>query len=283
MNGQRGYFVISLDFELMWGVNEWTVEQYGANVLGARKAIPMLLDLFGERNIHCTWAAVGLLLADTYEDLLSNMPDQTPNYDDTRISAYSCLSGIGKGEEDDPYHYGASLIRRITACDNQEIGSHTFSHYYTEEDGQSVSDFERDLAAAKKAAEKFGLNPVSLVLPRNQINMGYIGAMVRNGITSYRGNEKIPGCTRPRRRPAIRSSSACADWRTRTSISRRQLLCAFRDRRTGSDPRYPGQPVSPAIFRETQDARGPQAAADKIPDEICRRKRPCFSPVVASA
>jgi len=57
-----GTFVISLDFELMWGVRDLqTKETYGANVLGARLAIPAMLALFEEFGLHVTWATVGLL------------------------------------------------------------------------------------------------------------------------------------------------------------------------------------------------------------------------------
>src|ERR1700686_2907278 len=43
-----GAFVISLDFELHWGVrdHERPNGPYGPNLLGARKAIPRLLELF---------------------------------------------------------------------------------------------------------------------------------------------------------------------------------------------------------------------------------------------
>jgi hypothetical protein len=38
-----GEFVISLDFELMWGVRDHaTRDTYGANVLGGREAIPRI-------------------------------------------------------------------------------------------------------------------------------------------------------------------------------------------------------------------------------------------------
>ena len=185
----KGYFVISLDFELMWGVKERTIEQYGGNVLGARKAIPRMLELFRERGIHCTWAVVGFLFADTLVDLRSALPARHPCYAEEKLSTYSYLKDIGGGEEDDPYHYGASLIRLITSVPNQEIGSHTFSHYYTEEDGQTQTDFEDDLRAGAKAAEKFGLSLTSLVLPRNQINPAYLDTVARVGFTSYRGNQ----------------------------------------------------------------------------------------------
>ncbi len=59
---QYGALVISLDFELIWGVRDQrTIADYGANILGVRRVVPVLLDFFAERNIACTWATVGLL------------------------------------------------------------------------------------------------------------------------------------------------------------------------------------------------------------------------------
>jgi len=38
-----GTFVISLDFELLWGVRDKrTVADYGANILGVRRVIPAI-------------------------------------------------------------------------------------------------------------------------------------------------------------------------------------------------------------------------------------------------
>ncbi len=186
---KKGEFVISLDLELMWGVQERTIGIYGQNVLGGRKAIPEILKMFKERSIHCTWATVGLLFSDKYEDILSNLPNKKPEYCKKTLSTYKYFYRLGKNEQEDSYHYAGSLIREIAHCANQEIGSHTFSHYYCQEDGQTKEDFDRDIEMAVKAANKFGLDTVSLVLPRNQININYMDVLIRNGITSYRGTE----------------------------------------------------------------------------------------------
>ena len=39
-------FVISLDFELHWGVFDAYGDKYNDNILGARQAIPEILELF---------------------------------------------------------------------------------------------------------------------------------------------------------------------------------------------------------------------------------------------
>src|SRR4029077_6616039 len=72
---QYGAFVISLDFELLWGVRDnRTIADYGANILGVRQVVPALLDLFAERNIACTWATVGLLFFDTNAAMRAALP-----------------------------------------------------------------------------------------------------------------------------------------------------------------------------------------------------------------
>src|SRR6266480_4004163 len=147
---QYGVFVISLDFELLWGVRDQrTIADYGANILGVRQAVPALLDLFAERNIACTWATVGLLFFATNKALLAALPARKPRYADARISSYHYLNELGADEERDPYHYGLSLIRRILNYPSQEIGTHTFSHFYCLEEGGDVDAFRADLAAAR--------------------------------------------------------------------------------------------------------------------------------------
>ena len=60
-----GALVISLDFELHWGVRDKRPADgpYRENLLGAREAIPRMLDLFEEFGVAATWATVGFLFA----------------------------------------------------------------------------------------------------------------------------------------------------------------------------------------------------------------------------
>src|SRR6266699_4355479 len=167
---QYGAFVISLDFELLWGVRDnRAIADYGANILGVRQAIPALLDLFAERNIACTWATVGLLFFATNKALLSALPRRKPRYTDPRISSYYYLNEVGADEERDPYHYGLSLIRRILDYPSQEVGTHTFSHFYCLERGGDVEAFRADLEAARRAAGTLGIKLASIAFPRNQV------------------------------------------------------------------------------------------------------------------
>ena len=56
-----GTLIVSLDFELFWGMLDCsTLEAYQDHVLGGRKAIPQLLQIFEKYGIHATWATVGI-------------------------------------------------------------------------------------------------------------------------------------------------------------------------------------------------------------------------------
>jgi hypothetical protein len=90
-------------------------------------------------------------------------------------------------EDTDQFHYAPGLINLIRKYPSQEIGTHTFSHYFCLEPGQDLKAFVSDLEAAFKAAEKYNLRFKSLVFPKNQINNEYLPFCRNMGITSYRG------------------------------------------------------------------------------------------------
>jgi hypothetical protein len=63
MEKQKSYLVISLDFELFWGMfDKVTIPEYGERIQGEQTAIPRMLELFSEYGIHATWATVGMLM-----------------------------------------------------------------------------------------------------------------------------------------------------------------------------------------------------------------------------
>lgn len=187
----RGIFVISLDFELNWGVHDrYPHERYRKNLYGAREVIPLLLKRFKENEIHATWAIVGLLFFSNKEQMLKEIPDIIPQYDDKSLSAYAHMKNIGLNEIEDPLHYGSSLVKLIQKESNQELATHTFSHYYCLAGGQNQRAFEADITQAIQIAKKKGHQPMkAIVFPRNQINARYLETCKRLGIISYRGCE----------------------------------------------------------------------------------------------
>lgn len=184
-----GRFVISLDFELLWGVRDHADKNgYGTNVLGARDAIPRILELFAENNIHATWATVGFLFCEDKDELIECLPEVRPTYANPALSNYSYLDDVGKNEKADPYYFGASLVDRIKQTPGQEIGTHTLSHCYCLEDGITVEAFEADLSAAQLLASRRGITIQSIVFPRNQFGPDHLDACKRQGLMTYRGN-----------------------------------------------------------------------------------------------
>jgi peptidoglycan/xylan/chitin deacetylase (PgdA/CDA1 family) len=188
---QTGALVISLDFELHWGVRDRILldDAERAMLLQARDGIPRILDLFEEYSVHATWAVVGLLFARSSQEAEAFRPHKEPHYRDARLNPYR--EKIGKGEDDDPFHFAPSLIDRIAKRRGQEIASHSFSHYYCLEPGQTEEEFEADLKSAIAIAANAGYTLRSYVFPRNQVNPPYLAALRRSGILAYRGNEPI--------------------------------------------------------------------------------------------
>lgn len=193
MEKRPGSFVISLDFELFWGLTDkFTLTEYKDRLDGERKIIPRILALFDAYGIHATWATVGMMTFEKKGDLVGALPVPQPRYANPKLSAYEYLkdADIGEDEAHDPYHFGASLIREVQRHPNQEIGSHTFSHYYCVEDGQTEEAYIADLRAAHRALAQFGADATSLVLPRNQWNEAYRDATRIAGVKCYRGNQE---------------------------------------------------------------------------------------------
>jgi peptidoglycan/xylan/chitin deacetylase (PgdA/CDA1 family) len=185
--------VVSIDVELRWGLRDLIPPDggpYRENLLGARRALPRLLDLFRAYDVGATWAMVGFLMAGSRDELMAHAPppELRPAYADRRLDPYG--EATGRDERDDPLHFGASLVARIADCPRQEIASHTFSHYYCLERGQTRASFAADLAAAARIAAARGVQLSSIALPRNQLNSAYAGALREAGIAAVRGNQR---------------------------------------------------------------------------------------------
>ena len=187
---RRGALVVSLDFELHWGVRDRvSTAAYRDNLLGARAAVPAMLRLFEDHDIHATWATVGLLFFETKHAMLRGLPARRPAYARRELNPYDALADVGANEKQDPFHFAPSLIRQIAATPHQEIGTHTFSHYYCLEDGPTLADFREDLDAADDVACRvLGRAPRSIVFPRNQYTADHLAACRQSGLDVYRGN-----------------------------------------------------------------------------------------------
>lgn len=189
----KGKFIISLDFELRWGgAEKWDVEKYKDYFLNTRNSIPQVLELLEKNNIHATWATVGFLFANDKKQLEKFSPNIKPTYLNKNLSYYNYFNQIGENELEDPIHYAPSLIKLILKTKGQELATHTFSHFYCQEEGQTIEQFESDLKAVQAIAkENYNTELKSLVFPRNQYNKDYLDVAKNNGIKVIRSNPNV--------------------------------------------------------------------------------------------
>ena len=182
-----GALVVSLDLELHWGMRDHlgrTSTSY-EELARSRQVSLDLAGLFEHRSIRATWATVGFLFASTHDELASYRPEVRPAYVRSEFDPYA--EPVGTDEGDDPQHLAGSLVDALAALPGQEVASHTFSHFYCLEAGQTEADLRADLAAAQAIAGSHGLRLTSLVLPRNQWNPRYAAAVLDSGFTCIRG------------------------------------------------------------------------------------------------
>jgi hypothetical protein len=186
----HGSFVISLDFEIHWGVSDYkTIESYNENLRNVPAIVRRTLKMFSENGIHATWATVGMLFCKSKEELFSYVEEKDrPDYVRREVSNYVVAEQAGQNENDDPYHYAPTLIGEIMKTEGQEIATHTFSHYYCLEPGQTPEAFAYDLGAAVAVAKKYNIQLKGIVFPANQFEPAHIEKCKQAGLIYYRGN-----------------------------------------------------------------------------------------------
>lgn len=188
---EYGSFIISLDFELFWGVRDkLSKNAYRENILGAKKIIPILLELFEKYDVHVTFAAVGLLFCRTKDEINRYAPIIKPSYSNSNLSPYNKNYLDSVAEVNDELHSAYDIIMQMKQYKNIEIATHTFSHYYCCEEGQTKDEFEADLISAINIASDNEVQLQSIVFPRNQISSECLNICYQHGIRVYRGNPK---------------------------------------------------------------------------------------------
>lgn len=184
-----GVFTISLDFELHWGVFDKKERlNRKACYINTLQLIPELLQLFSEYDVHVTWATVGSLFAKDENEWAEMKPAIMPSYSNPEFSPYKWAEKNKLSREFDWAQFAPEAIEQIVQYPGQELGTHTFGHYYCMEPGQTVEAFSADLDAAIEAANKINQPTRSLVFPRNQFNPEVLGICYRKGIMAVRSN-----------------------------------------------------------------------------------------------
>lgn len=211
--GFHGAFVISLDFELLWGLLDLeNPMKYEKAIDGGRKAVYQMLELFQSYNIHATWGIVGLMTRNSIEECMAHQPNVLPCYTQPQMSAYTHLSQLSNYSP--KLLFASDIIKHIAMIPFQEIGSHTYSHYYCLEDGQNRDSFRSELNMARNVTCQYNKGLRSIILPRNQFNPLYADILKESGFKNYRGTEKTwfyTACDRKRQKSIIRRSARILD------------------------------------------------------------------------
>ena len=184
-----GSFTISLDFELYWGMRDVvTLNKYRDNLLGVHTAIPKILELFREYEIHATWSIVGFVKYNNFDEI--EIPEILPSYLNSNLSPYSYIEKM-RGTRDREIlkmHFAPNLIEEISNTPHQEIATHTYSHYYIDEPIIDPQAFESDIKMAIDVFAKDGYRLESLILPRNHTDKESLNVLKDTPIKRYRGN-----------------------------------------------------------------------------------------------
>ena len=189
MKQRAGIFTISLDFELYWGLlDKVKLEEVRSHLSEVENVVERMLAMFERYSVHVTWATVGFMFARDIDELKKFIPENKPAYVNQNLNPYIYLAQ--KQDLEERFHFAPHLIERIKATSGQEIGSHTFCHYYCLERGQTKESFYSDIEAAVKLARLREVKLSSLVFPRNQFNKDYLSVLQENNVLCFRGNVK---------------------------------------------------------------------------------------------
>lgn len=185
----RGVFIISLDFELIWGTADlFGPKQFWKACESERKLIQRLLNLFEKYNISATWCTLGHLFLDScrLENGIKH-PDIIRPHHPWCQGDWFQHDPCGD-EKTAPLFYARSLIKQILECRiPQEIGSHSFSHVIFGDPGCTPETANSELGACVKVARELGVVLRSFAFPRNSV--GHLETLRRHGFRCFRGQD----------------------------------------------------------------------------------------------
>ena len=185
-----GHFVISLDYELLWGLAGWDdehLEAYEINVDNANDALLQIVEMLEKYGMKLTVAYVGTMNNSSVSEVMDEKNGFNAEYNSSIFSAFNSSVPYAKKANKPSLLFAKDIIGQLKDQSHVELASHTYSHYYCLEDGQTKEMFEKDVELACLNAEKIGLKLRSIILPRNQIQPDYMMVCKNKGITHYRG------------------------------------------------------------------------------------------------
>ena len=182
----NGLLVLSLDFEMMWGAiccSSGIYNKMKHSVEHEEEIVDNLLWLFQKYNIHATWATVGAIGIKEIENFKQKFNYEI-EYDTLRID-FKYIADLIK--ENENLYFSPELLNRICSVEGQFIGSHTFTHLYTEKAIVLEDILDKELKATSDILQNFTSDVKSIVFPKNQVPEDMRRVLLKNGISIVRG------------------------------------------------------------------------------------------------
>ncbi|WP_342388779.1 polysaccharide deacetylase family protein [Salinicoccus bachuensis] len=187
---KNGTFIISLDFELYWGYLGITdYNKQFKRFYQTRDIASEMIKLFEKNEMKVTWSTVGFLMVENSKELNELTHHiAKPKYSRRELDNYFNFNHVVEEENFcEGVFFANDIVEELKNSKYQTIGTHSFSHYYCLEDGQTVHEFADDLRIAKEIADEKGIEMSSIVFPRNQFDRDYLNLLKKYGIDTYRG------------------------------------------------------------------------------------------------
>ena len=188
---KEGTLVISLDFEMFWGIADFAaIQEWAPIVERAHTVVPRLLEMFQKHGVHATWATVGALMCEDRNEFLERLPKPIAPQTKKMLDKLG-LAEPGNGVScPDHILFAPELVRMVASCEGQEIGTHTFSHYYCDDPTSSPEEFAAELTASERIASEKGHPFHSAVFPRNQVSDRFVNVLSHSNLICFRGVER---------------------------------------------------------------------------------------------
>jgi len=174
---------ISLDFEIRWGFRHLYLDnfaEYSRNLLGADYAANKLCEILDDYKIPSSWAVVGSLALNNWDELFTHI-----NLQQLNKTSFFNFSKKELLDSNLNYYFAPNTVAYINSNKFTELCSHTFNHIFCSEKNITKEIFVNDGQLIKKVFnEKFNIVPTSLVFPRNQKK--YVECLNKIGIKHYR-------------------------------------------------------------------------------------------------
>lgn len=180
MTNSNGFFLISLDFESMWGsIGSKDYNGFVERTKYEREIIAGILERFKKHQIHSTWGIVGAMACHSKEEAIKLNPNNI-HYPEWNVDTHQIIDNATSE------YFLSDLVLNVSTLPYTEIASHTFTHVYFKNPCVTEEDATKELELSKKVLSNYG-DVNTVIFPRNQIDDCKIRLLNECGYNIYRG------------------------------------------------------------------------------------------------